>query len=318
MKKMLAFLIINKKMPFNQCILKKVEGKIKLGWKWGHLFRALAQNGVWVDVSGPEKNHGIVLSLDGVHWCRATKVAGDGWKIPELQKRLGAAEFRPPRKNIAEIAAAVRAKHPLGKLNLDEDVELTDDLSDIGNEPIPEETPTNTFAKPMPTEMEKLQDISPTPLVHRPFRTNFEPNSRAVLSRRSTDPTPERQKFSETLAQRITKYSENAPVAPAPVIETMDTPQAKKRPASTPNSVPVRRKSFLPPATFRFRSLRNLRPSRRISAWAASRSWVVLYRERMNYRNRIAMARAWAARNNETGSTRKPEGPATETAAIYQ
>ena len=113
---------------------------------------------------------------------------GPLWKISELQQRLGAAEFRPPRKNICEIAAAVRAKHPLGELKLDADVELHNDCSDIDKEIAATGTPTRTSPKPMPTEMKKLQDISPTPLVHRPFRTDFGPNSRAVLSRRAAVP----------------------------------------------------------------------------------------------------------------------------------
>ncbi len=277
-------------------IVEQVDAKIKSGWKWGHLFRALVQNGVYVDVSGPENNRGLVLSLDGEHWRRATKIAGDGWKISELKQRLGAAEFRPPRKNINEIAAAARAKHPLGELKIDDEIALVDECSGIE------------------TEIAATQ----TPLLHRPLRPVYDVISRPVFVRRNVESTPERQAFSQDLAQRIAAYNDTTPVAPAPVMETMSTRKPTKKLVRKKFSPPIRHKSFLPPATFRLRSRGLFRFSWKDPRWSTERLRTILLRENAESRYRIAMARAWADRQTGAITTDKTEAPAPEMMELGQ
>ena len=118
-------------------ILDEVYNKIQNKWKWGNLYKALAEQGVFVEVRQHGNTKGLTFSLDGKNW-RAASQFGARWTIKELSNAISGG-FRNPREKIRNIAEKVREQYPLEDL-INEYVVIDDTTSmeaqhDSGKDP---------------------------------------------------------------------------------------------------------------------------------------------------------------------------------------
>ena len=106
-----------RKISYNRLlgfILDEVYAKIQTKWKWGNLYKELAEHGVFVEVRQHGDTKGLTFSLDGTNW-RAASQFGARWTVKELSKAISGG-FRNPRDKIRDIAEKAREQYPLDSL----------------------------------------------------------------------------------------------------------------------------------------------------------------------------------------------------------